>query len=514
MKKIILNSYIKYGILVLAGIFAGWLLFHGSDHKMDGQKPATEANAEEIWTCAMHPQVRMHEPGKCPICGMDLILQKQQVVSDSSTEGLQLSAEAAALAGVTTSFVTRQKPVKELQLTGQVEFDERTFQNQVAHIQGRIEGLNLNFTGEYVSAGEVLGQIYSPDLVTAQQELLQAASARKEHPELYEASRTRLRQWMLTDKQIDEIEQTGKIRYSTDIISNTSGVVVSKKVNKGDYVEKGSILFEIADPSNIWIQFDAYETDLPFLKKGTAIDFSIEALPGEQFHGTVSFIDPVIDRVTRISKVRVETKNTGGRIKPGMFATGTVNSVPAGYENSIVVPKSSVLWTGKRSVVYVKSSSPGGAEYTMREIVLGPELREGYIVENGLREGEEIVTNGTFTIDAAAQLHGKQSMMNSDLGSPKNSGQVTNNTQHGVFRVSGNCDMCKDRIEKTALSVKGVETASWDAGTGKLTVDYNSDSASPDLILQAITTAGHDNERFRAADEVYNSLPSCCHYRK
>jgi Cu(I)/Ag(I) efflux system membrane fusion protein len=174
----------------------------------------------------------------------------------------------------------------------------------------------------------------------------------------------------------------------------------------------GTVLFDIADLSKVWIMFDAYESDLQFLHVGEKLSFSLQALPGTDFTGNIIFIDPVIDPVTRVAKVRVETGNQSGRLKPEMFATGIVSSTLMEYADNVVVPKSSVLWTGKRSVVYVKQKGSDEPVFKIREVELGPMLGDSYVIMNGLNAGEEVVTSGTFSIDAAAQLEGKPSMMN------------------------------------------------------------------------------------------------------
>jgi len=188
--------------------------------------------------------------------------------------------------------------------------------------------------------------------------------------------------------------------------------VTARRVNTGDHVSQGTVLFDIADLSKVWIMFDAYESDLQFLHTGEKLSFTLQALPGSDFSGNIIFIDPVIDPVTRVAKVRVETGNKSGMLKPEMFATGIVSSTLAEYSYNVVVPKSAVLWTGKRSIVYVKQQGTDEPIFKLREVELGPMLGESYVITDGLTEGEEIVTSGTFNIDAAAQLGGKPSMMN------------------------------------------------------------------------------------------------------
>lgn len=410
------NKYVNYSLLLISGFFIGWLIFHPSNKTELKHDHLTETLQETIWTCAMHPQIRMQQSGKCPICGMDLIPLSRSGADSLDPDAVRMTPEAAQLANVLTSVVSKQTPVQEVRLYGKIQADERLLQNQVTHIPGRIESLTVNFTGESIVIGQTLGKIYSPELITAQQELLEAFKTKENQPEIYEAAKERLRQWKLTDKQITEIEVSGRIQNTVNIISNTDGIVISRRVNTGDYVSQGTVLFDIADLSKVWIMFDAYESDLQFLHEGEKISFTIQALPGNNYSGKIIFIDPVIDPVTRVAGVRVEANNGSGKLKPGMFVTGIVSSSVVGYKNNLVIPRSSVLWTGKRSVVYVKQ--PGSADpiFKMREIELGPVLGDSYIVKEGLMEGEEIVTRGTFSVDAAAQLEGKPSMMNSSGG--------------------------------------------------------------------------------------------------
>jgi len=414
--KIFSNKYVNYSLLLILGIFIGWLFFHSSRKEEKKSDQLTETVKNTIWTCAMHPQIRMPEPGKCPICGMDLIPLVQSSSASIDPDAIRLTPEAAQLANVLTTVVSRQKTVKEVRLYGKVQADERLLQSQVSQVPGRIERLTVNFTGESVAKGQVLAQIYSPELINAQQELLEAAKTKQAQPAIYEAAKEKLRQWKLTDNQIATIEESGSVQNTVDVSSNSNGIVTARRVNTGDYVSQGTVLFDIADLSKVWVMFDAYESDLRFLRKGEKISFTLQALPGENFAANIIFVDPVIDPVARVAKVRIETENHSGKLKPEMFATGIVSSTLDGFQNSIIIPRSAVLWTGKRSIVYVKQPGTDEPVFKMREIGLGPMLGESYIVTDGLKEGEEIVTSGTFSVDAAAQLDGKPSMMNTSGG--------------------------------------------------------------------------------------------------
>jgi len=411
MKNIISNKYFRYGIFIIIGIFLGWLFFHSPGRVSDSHEQTVQRDQSTIWTCAMHPQIRMSQPGKCPICGMDLIPLNQHN-TEIDPAAVHLTKEAAQLANVLTSVVTRQKPVKEVRLYGKIQVDERLLQSQVTHVSGRIEKLLVNFTGERVRKGQPLALLYSPELVTAQQELLEAAKTKQSQPEIYEAAKERLRQWKLHESQIASIENSGTIQNNVEVISNTNGIIKARRVNNGDYINQGTVLFEVTDLSKVWVMFDAYESDIQFLRKGDNLEFTVQALPGAKFSGTIAFIDPVLDPVTRVAKVRIESENQSGILKPEMFVTGIVMARLDEYGNSLVIPKSAVLWTGTRSIVYVRQSDTDEPVFKIREVGLGPMLGNSYVITDGLKEGEEIVTQGTFSIDAAAQLEGKPSMMN------------------------------------------------------------------------------------------------------
>jgi len=495
-------------VILILGIFLGWLFFHAPQSGNEKHDQVAEALRSKIWTCAMHPQIRRDKPGKCPICAMDLIPLNLNSSIGQDVGALHMSKEAVQLANVMTSVVSAQNPLKEVRLYGKVQADERLLQNQATHITGRIEKLLVNFTGEPVRKGQKLAQIYSPELVTAQQELIEAIRSKQSQPEIYEAAREKLHQWKLTEGQISDLEHSGQIQSNMDILSNTAGVVIARRVNVGDYVNQGSVLYEVSDLSRVWVLFDAYESDLPFLKTGDKVDFTIQSLPGSSYTGIVKFIDPVIDPVNRVAKVRVEIGNPGAKLKPEMFVTGIVKANLQEYRNKLVIPRSAVLWTGKRSVVYIREAKTDEPVFRIREIELGPVIGDSYVVTDGLKAGEEIVVQGAFSVDAASQLEGKPSMMN------QQEKVMTEVSENSIFGVSGNCDLCKERIEKAAKSVDGVQNAIWDTKIKKISVTYMKSRTTLDTIQKAIAGAGHDAEKLKAPEEAYNQLPGCCLYRK
>ncbi len=519
MKKFFTHKYTIASLFAIGGLLLGWLIFHSPKGEENAHDHTESEVAHEIWTCSMHPQIRMDAPGKCPICGMDLILVNQST-STMDSGAIHLTKEAAELANVLTAVAEKRKPTKLMRLYGKIVADERLQQSQVSHISGRIEQLSVNFTGEAVSKGQTLALIYSPQLVTAQQELIQAARTKESQPVIYEAVKEKLHQLKLTERQIAEIEQSGRVNTNVEVVANTSGIVAARRVNKGDYVSAGTVLFDITDLSSLWVQFDAYETDLAFLHVNDPISFTVKAIPGKQFSGKIKFIDPVIDAVTRVAKVRMEINNKDAKLKPEMFVIGTVEATLSEYNDNIVVPRTAVLWTGKRSIVYVKDPEADEPMFRLREVDLGPMLGDSYVIVSGLDEGEEIVSQGAFSVDAAAQLEGKPSMMNRPMAS---SSTEDKHKAHEMkadikmttksFKVQGLCDMCRERIETAALSVKGVSTAKWDADSKQLELSINSDALKIIDVHRAIAAAGHDTELEKADDSVYNELPGCCQYR-
>jgi len=426
MKEIIQNIKENYKLVLAvmaAGLLMGWLFFHdsgknaGNEHAPENHEGHDhEAEDPTTWTCSMHPQIKQEETGDCPICGMDLIPMSsmQNDAGSTNPNELMMTESATELANISTTVVKPEIPEKEIFLQGKVQKDERNISFITARFGGRIEKLFVNFTGQEVKKGDKLATIYSPDLVTAQRELIEAATFKESRPALYNAAKSKLKLWDISDQQIAEIEKNGEPLVYFDVVSPISGTITMRHVALGDYVKEGTALFKVVDLSTVWIQFDAYESDLPWIKSGDMVEYTIPSLPGEKFKGKVAFIDPIIDAKTRIANVRVEQRNPGQKIKPEMFVSGILSSSIAANEEQLLVPKSAVLWTGKRAVVYVKVPNRENPTFLYREITLGPEAGNKYVVADGLEEGAEIATNGVFKIDAAAQLQGLTSMMNPD----------------------------------------------------------------------------------------------------
>ncbi|MCF8218584.1 MAG: efflux RND transporter periplasmic adaptor subunit [Bacteroidales bacterium] len=414
------NNIKKYGIFTLLfvlGLVAGALIWSGGDGSSK-EKQATDehehAESEDTeYTCSMHPSVRQDEPGDCPICGMELIPVEDESSEGTDVQDFEMTETAMKLAQVRTSEVTAGSRAKEITLEGKIAADQRKVYSQVVHFGGRLEALNVSYVGQKVEKGQKLGSIYSPDLVAAQRELLETSKFKYGSQEMLEAARQKLKQWKLSDEQIEDIIQSGEVKTNFDIRADVSGYVTKMKANKGDYLHQGDYLFEIADLSSVWVMLDAYERDLQWLHEGQEVKLKVNAFPGREFSGTINFIDPFIDENSRVAQVRAELNNSNRKLKPGMFIKGRVKATMKEGSDALLIPKTAVLWTGERSLVYVQNQEAGEKHlFRMREITTGQTLEDSIIVLDGLEQGERVVSHGTFAVDAAAQLAGKTSMMN------------------------------------------------------------------------------------------------------
>lgn len=467
------------------GFFLGGRLRHPAPHENGGhesheaaEEAAPETGRPVIWTCSMHPQIRADRPGLCPLCAMDLIPAPEE---DEGAPGgmrrLRVSEAARALMRIQTAPVERLYPEAELRLTGQVAIDETRLAAISAWAGGRLEKLHVDFTGMRVRQGAPLVDLYSPDLIAAQEELRAAArtartlrenasgTAARAAETALEGAREKLRRWGLTSEQIARAEGDGAIPDRITIHAPIGGTVVDRKGQEGMYVAAGQDIYKIADLSRVWVLIDAYEPDLVWLRHGQEAEFSVEAHPGERFTGRIAFIDPLVASPARTVRVRLNADNADGRLKPGMFVRARVKArlaaegaivapdlegkwispmhpevirdgpgacpkcgmalVPAeefGYAPTgedagpppLTIPASAPLVTGKRAIVYVDIDGEDGPVFEGREVVLGPRAGERYIVRSGLEAGERVVVNGNFKIDSAIQLHARPSMMSPD----------------------------------------------------------------------------------------------------
>ncbi|MCM4153523.1 efflux RND transporter periplasmic adaptor subunit [Arenibacter sp. N53] len=431
-----MNKNVLYiGIALIAGVLVGYLIFGGStgnsqtapeNTNISDGHDHTEESLSQTWTCSMHPQIMQPEPGDCPICGMELI------PVDTSADGLALNEikmtkNAMALANIQTTLVGGSRMEDNtLLLSGKIMQNEEETSTLPAHYSGRIENLYVTYPGELVKKGQAVAKVYSPALVSAQQELITAYKMRGTQPRLYEAVRNKFKNWKIHAAQLDEVLKTGEIITEFTIYSHVSGVVTDINIKVGDHITDGHPIFKAANLNTVWAVFDAYESQISDLKEGQEVKISVNAYPNKEFTAKISFIDPILNMASRTIVIRAVLPNKENLFKPGMFVQGKVNGITNDGNETIVVPQSAVLWTGERSLVYIKTN-PNEPVFEMREITLGNRNGDDFMVVSGLEIGDEIVTNGTFTVDAAAQLQGKKSMMNKD--------KITTETEATVMKM-------------------------------------------------------------------------------
>ena len=488
--KLIVLAAAGAAVLALLALWAGYALGRGG--KKPSEKPPREVAEKKVrfWTCAMHPAVNLPGPGLCPRCPMNLV-PVYEGGDDGGERRLVMSEAARKLAEIQTTRVERRFVEAEVRLVGKVGYDQTRVRHVAARFPGRLDRLYVDYAGIPVREGDHLVYIYSPELLAAQEELLQAKrayeGARQGKSEFMlrsskatlEATREKLRLWGLTAKQVEAVEKSGKVSEHMTVHSPMAGIVIEKHLNQGDYVKTGSRIYTLADLSRLWVNLDAYESDLEWLRYGQDVEFRTEAYPGRAFRGTVSFIDPVVDSRTRTVRLRVIADNADGALKPGMFVHATVRprlavggrvmdprlagkwicpmhpevvkdgpgkcdecemplvtSEEMGYaaategEAPLIIPASAPLVTGRRAVVYVEVPDAERPTFEGREVVLGPRAGDFSIVEAGLREGEMVVSRGAFKVDSALQIEAKPSMM-----SPTGSGGT--GMHHGGHEGSG-----------------------------------------------------------------------------
>jgi Cu(I)/Ag(I) efflux system membrane fusion protein len=405
-KKIIIISSI-----FLIGILIGKFSFSNTAEVKDKH---TQETVEAHWTCSMHPEIDLPESGACPKCGMALIPKKMDDAG-LAKNAFKMSKNAMALANIETLIIgknTTSTTGNGLKLSGKITANDKESAVQTAHFGGRIEHLYIKSVGEKVSRGALVGKFYSPELVTAQNELIEAIAIKDAQPELYKAVRNKLKYWKVSEKQIQQIERDKKVIQNFNMYADVSGFVSEIITQEGSHVKEGAPLFKVSNLNSVWASFDVYEQDINQLKKGQDITIKLHAYPNELIHSKINYIDPVLNSKTRTITVRTTLKNKNNHYKPGMLLTATVSEAETTISQTVVsIPKTAVMWTGKRALVYIKTSK-NEPIFEMREVQLGKDLGTDYEIIEGLKDGDEVVVNGTFTVDATAQLQGKKSMMN------------------------------------------------------------------------------------------------------
>ncbi len=391
------------------------------------EKGTPLTKAKDLYYCPMHPQIQSDKPGTCPICNMDLV--KKQAEETAMTEALpsgkvRINPEMQQLIGVEYGEVTEQPLSKSLMTVGRLTYDETRIARIQTRIEGWIEKTFVDFSGMLVKKGQPLISVYSPELFSAQQELIIAkqtmeALAGSEFNEiktnaesLYTATKERLRLWNITDGEIKQIEKRGTPVRALTFFSPIDGFVINKNAYPGQRIGPDTELYTIADLSTIWVLADVFEYEIARIQLGQTAIMELSYFPGETFKGVISYIYPVLDNTSRTLKVRLQFPNPGFKLKPDMWANVTLKIE---YGAQLSVPAGAVLDSGIEQIVFV---ALGDGYFEPRKIRLGAAVDNRYIVLDGLKRGEKIVTSGNFLIDSESKL--KSAL--SGMGSPEHAG--------------------------------------------------------------------------------------------
>lgn len=364
--------------------------------------------AATVYTCSMHPQIRQPAPGRCPLCGMDLI-PASAGASKSAGRILELSETARALASVETAPVRRGAAPAELRFLGRFIPDPTRVQWVTMLTEGRIATQIVNYCCAPVKRGQPLLGVYSPDVLAASRELITAVSSGGASSDLAAAAREKLSLLGVGDADIDRALADRRPLTTFAVTSPVDGTATEIMTQQGQWVMRGMAVVRIDDLSKLWLELDVTEGDIASVRVGQEVDIAVEALPGRTFHGVVNYPQRTIDAAARVLKVRVETSNPDGALMPGMFARATV-LVPAPSPAPLTIPATAPLLTGRRAVVYVADPAKTGT-YEGREIEIGPRRGDAYEVVSGLQEGEQVVIRGAFQIDSALQIEARPGMM-------------------------------------------------------------------------------------------------------
>jgi Cu(I)/Ag(I) efflux system membrane fusion protein/cobalt-zinc-cadmium efflux system membrane fusion protein len=414
------------------------------------------AGSAQQWICPDHPSIVMDEPGECPIDGLELVPVPTSVRSASAERKLlfyrnpmdptitspvpakdsmgmdyvPVYDDAAGSAGSTedgstvridpavvqnmnvrTEIVEVRDLTQPIRTVGYLEYDQQRMVTVTTKYSGWVEKVYVNYVGEKVRRGQPLFEVYSPELVQTEQELLSALDfagqlagapedARKRAESLVESARTRLGYWDISPQQIAFLEETGEVFRTLKVAAPSNGLVMKRMAGlEGMAVKPGMEIFHIADLSSLWISVELFEHQVAWVREGTPAQIALSYFPGEPFHGKVRFLEPELSEKTRTMRAKIEVPNPGGRLRKGMYAT--VEFQPVIVHDAVAVPQQAVLRTGLRNVVIV---AIGEGRFSPREVTLGHEA-EGYAqVLSGLEAGAEVVTSAQFLLDSESKL--------------------------------------------------------------------------------------------------------------
>jgi RND family efflux transporter MFP subunit len=355
----------------------------------------------DYYTCSMHPSVKSKDPGRCPVCSMDLIPVMKQAMPEKKKVDLSfaVSPQKQQLIGVRFSTVAYQPMHKIIRAVGRVAYDETRLSVVNLKIGGWIEKLYADYTGRFVRKGEPLFEMYSPELVSTQEEYLLALKSNKSS-DVLQTARQRLLLWDITEEQLETLEKRKVPDRTWAIEAPRSGYVIEKMAIEGMRVEPGMDLYKIADLSTVWVYADVYEFELPLVRLGQEAVITVASMKAQALKGRITYIAPTLDPMTRTARVRIEVPNRDGLLKPEMFADVEIHQM---LGKKLAIPESAVLDTGVRQIVFVNK---GDGMFEVRLVTLGLRAEDLIEVRDGLEPGERVVSAANFLIDAESRVQG------------------------------------------------------------------------------------------------------------
>lgn len=535
-------------ILLAGGTFSVYHFFIKKPAKEEG------TNKSALYVCPMHPQIQQDHPGTCPICGMDLVLKSTGDTSGSNTKTvsgnnineLTLSPAEQVLANVKTQTVEYESFEYTLLANGVVKVKDDASRQLSSPVKGKITKLYINYEGQRVGKGQKAFELYSPELISTQREFLIAydnyknvansnyKSVAESSESVLDAAKQRLKLWFISDKEIDELAETHKIKNSITYYSDYSGVVTKKYFNEGSWVMEGTTILDIVNLSSVWIMANVYENELSKIRVGQQVDIMLNEYGDKTIKGRIDYINPFVNPDTRTIEVRITTQNPGLSIKPEMYVKVKIQT---GKESrAIVIPKTAVLRTGKMDMVYVKKSDN---TFIPKDIVIAGEHDGKYVIKSGLEAGDVVVVSAGFLLDSESQIRmgSGSNMQGMDMPDKKNDEEKINKDQdimkdmkdkkmnmnedsnkdkndkivQTTVRIpTAQCDICKENITYALKRVKGIQTLNVDVDSKIVNVSFDNSVTTINKIERAITSAGYDANNKKADPDAYDKLENCC----
>ncbi len=417
-----MNAKFPLALLATAALAAagGWFAanhFRGAHTEAPAAKADASGRKTLYYQSPMHPWVKSDKPGKCTVCGMNLVpIYEGQKGFELAAGTVSLGTNVIQAAHVQTAEVRPRPLLRTLRVAGTIDDNDAKHRRLSAYVEGRIEKLHVNFVGAEVKEGEPLATFYSPMLLNAEREfsllfrqsqMAHSSALTAEHKRLLSAAEQRLVRYGLTTAQIAKLPSKAETNYISEILAPMSGTVVTREIYEGQFVKEGDKLFELADFFIMWFQFDLYERDFAWVRVGQELEITVPSVPGKKFVAPITFIDPNLNDMTRSARVRVELQNPmltvqGKSRRELLHKTYAEAVVKLDTPEVLTIPRSAVLHTGERVVVYVDK---GGGAYEQRRVKLGRAGDEHWEILDGVKAGERVVTTGNLLIDGQAQLN-------------------------------------------------------------------------------------------------------------